>query len=115
MMNRYRDLLIACNVQASSGPTDTEGLYYMLDKPSNSSTNDPALSRNVKKMMEKFENGMDADLFRSGVMRNGTGSKCKSKVVLFCHDACGVNSRTCCCPCVTLVNFLCVVEYCFEP
>ena len=79
-MRRYRDLLIACNVQASSGPTDTEGLYYMLDKPSASSTNDPAMLKNVKKMMEKFENGMDADLFRSGVMRNSTGSKCKSKV-----------------------------------
>jgi hypothetical protein len=80
---RYRDLLIVCNVQASSGPNDTEGLYYMLDKDSNGADGAGADAKNMRKLMDKFEDGMDMDLFRRGVMRNNAGTKCNSKVCAF--------------------------------
>lgn len=43
---------------------------------------DPDNLQDVGKMMEKFENGMDAELFRRGVMRNASSNRCMSKVCL---------------------------------
>ena len=88
MLCRYRDLLIVCNVQASSGPNDTAGLYYMLDREGNArdggSDNNPP---DMRRMMQRFEDGMDAELFRKGVMRNNSGAKCGSKVSLHSRAA----------------------------
>ena len=38
-------------------------------------------SKNMQKKMDKLEDGMDADLFRQGVMRKNMGTKCRSKVL----------------------------------
>ena len=62
-------------MQASSGPSDTTGLYYMVEDSSSS-----ARSRDMQKKMDKLEDGMDAELFRKGVMRKNLGTKCISKV-----------------------------------
>ncbi len=79
---RYRDLLIVCNVQASSGPNDTAGLFYMLDDDDENGSSSRQ-TQNMQKRMERLEDGMDADLFRKGVMRKNLATKCRSKVCCF--------------------------------
>lgn len=80
---RYRELMIACNVQPTSGPVDTVGLHYML--AANRSNNNPAAvaepdSQTMREAMEGLEHGMDADLFRRGVVRKNSNPKCRNKV-----------------------------------
>lgn len=93
---RYRDLLIVCNVQPSSGPLDMEGLLYRINgvgtrigatestnaqqqQQQRGNSRGPAAA--AKKTMEEFEEGMDEELFlRKGVVRSNANPKCKNKV-----------------------------------
>lgn len=93
---RYRDLMIVCNVQASSGPPDMEGIKYMAKKRQQQQqqvkigrrggTNNHQQQqqqqemRSMQQAIEDFENGMDEELFRKGVMRSDSNPKWKSKV-----------------------------------
>jgi hypothetical protein len=81
--HRYRDLLIVCNVQASSGPVDLEGLYYHVNGAASRIMGMPSISENSEqgpKTLEDCENKMDATSSRAGVVRSNTNPKCKNKV-----------------------------------
>jgi hypothetical protein len=99
---RYRDLLIVCNVQASSGPLDMEGLLYSINgvgsrlgvTDSSDSSNQvgqqggrgrdaqaPAGgSAKRKRSMEEAEDGMEGGIVRRGVVRCNANPKCRNKV-----------------------------------
>jgi hypothetical protein len=94
---RYRDMLIVCNIVASSGPNDMEGLLYRVnglgnrvgatDTTSSDHQNPQHAGKKNSKTMEEFEDGMDSELFRGGVVRSNTNPKCKNKVCV-CACAC---------------------------
>jgi hypothetical protein len=96
---RYRDLLIVCNVQASSGPLDMEGLLYSINgvgsrlgvaDSSDASNLQGARGRGGgggsagvskrKRSMEEAEDGMEGGIVRKGVVRSNANPKCKNKV-----------------------------------
>ena len=112
---RYRDLLIVCNVQASSGPVDLEGLYYRVNSSASKGSKSgrggggaaaaaaaAALGSSSSKKrkntrcdtLEMFEDGMDLDIFRQGVIRSNGNPKGKNKV----------------CACVNVCDGVCVRE-----
>ena len=105
--SRFRDLIIVCNVQASSGPTDVEGLYYRVNGASNrlgalavqaasrdsfdESRDAPTRGgKEKRKTLEVFENDMDEGKHRKGIVRSNSDSKTRHKVpcipciLLFC-------------------------------
>ena len=81
---RYRDLLIVCNVQASSGPVDLEGLYYHVNGTAKrmvgaaGDANTAAVGS--PQTLEDCEDDMDLSTSRKGVVRSNTNPKCKNKV-----------------------------------
>jgi hypothetical protein len=83
---RYRDLLIVCNVQASSGPLDMEGLLYSINGIGSrlgvtDASDAPTGKRKLS--MEDAEDGMEGGMFRRGVVRSNANPKCKNKVGKF--------------------------------
>ena len=65
---------------------DTAGLYYMVNARGRGSAgnNAPNAAPNVDdesmcEAMDRLEDGMDADLYRKGVIRNNTNPKCRNK------------------------------------
>jgi hypothetical protein len=99
---RYRDLLIVCNVQASSGPVDMEGLYYhvsgaagrmLMMGEAGAGPAQLAGSEHSPKTLEDCENGMDLSMSRKGVVRSNTNPKCKNKVRLFTRACVCVRAR----------------------
>ncbi len=72
-----------CNVQASSGPVDLEGLYYHVNGTASRIMGMPSISEDSEqtpKTLEDCENRMDAKSSRTGVVRSNTNPKCKNKV-----------------------------------
>ena len=110
---RYRTMLIVCNVQPSSGPIDMDGLLQNAGRyrhllHSNVAAGDvmrdanalvDALGgqqqqlqrpRTAKEAIALLEEEMDVDisLLRKGVIRKDSSSKGRNKVLCFCARVC---------------------------
>jgi hypothetical protein len=109
--SRFRDLLIVCNVQASNGPIDEDGLYYLANAQSSSTSSggssnhrrnrnaEDAPPRKTRRTdaLQQMEDELDKEADREGVVRFGSNSS--SGVIKVC---------VCVCACVRMVfGFVC--------
>jgi hypothetical protein len=100
--SRFRDLLIVCNVQASNGPIDEDGLYYLANAQSNSTSSggssnhrqnrnaEDAPPRKTRRTdaLQQMEDELDKEADREGVVRFGSNSSSGVIKVCVCVNVC---------------------------